>query len=257
MQPQFRRHKDGGLVQDFTEIGQSVQIFRGSALGEGARAMGEVVIRGSSLVAGRAIITDKVVIANSQILGYAIVTGGPVIEDSLIDQHALITGEALISDSTVSGTAQVHGFASITGSIIDGNAVVRDSAVVLNSHIHGNVEVLETAGVEGIALERNERVHEGRWTRAPRHMSSPAATMAMTECIDGKVIIGCVCRHVDWWKKHDKMMQRKFGWSDEAVKWVWDNIDEVAYDGAIDALVAHKLAEASRGSAANGAEEAN
>ena len=185
-----------------------------------------------SIIRDRAIVTDSPHIERSNVEGYAIVTGSPFIYNSVIHEHALVTGAPNITQSEIKGTARIKDSAQINGSIVDGNASVSGKALVQHSHLHGHVYV--TGGeLHGVSLVRTERVHEGVWHRAPNHMAHPSVPMAMTECIDNKVIIGCLCRSIHWWKQNAAKMQEEYGWTDEAVQWIWDNIDSMhlAVDG--------------------------
>jgi carbonic anhydrase/acetyltransferase-like protein (isoleucine patch superfamily) len=226
MQPRVRRHRNGGgAVEDFVEISRRVRVEDSSVL-ELAEVTGSGKILAQSRIAGNAIVTDSPHIEASDILGYSIVTGSPFISKSSIDEHALITGTPRIIESAVRGTARVKDEAVVSGSVVDGNASVSGKAIVNDSHLHGHVFV--TGGeLHGVSLERTERVHEGVWYRAPNHKAHPSVPMAMTECVDNKVIIGCLCRSVHWWKENATKMQEEYGWTDEAVSWVWANIDSM------------------------------
>ena len=183
------------------------------------------------MVRDSAIVADSPHVERSTIEGYAIVTGSPFIFDSTIREHALVTGKPSITGSQISGTARIYDDAVVNGSIVDGNAMVSKKALIQHSHLHG--QVIVTGGeLHGVLLERTERVHEGVWYRAPNHMAHPSVPMAMTECIDNKVIIGCLCRSVHWWKQNATKMQEEYGWTDEAVRWVWANIDSMHFSSA-------------------------
>ena len=193
---------------------------------EHAEVTGAGKIFGDSWVRDNAIVAGSPHIERSNVEGYSIVTDSPFIFDSTIREHALITGSPSITGSQISGTARVYDDAVVNGSIVDGNAMVSKNALVQHSHLHG--QVIVTGGeLHGVSLERTERVHEGVWYRAPNHKAHPSVPMAMTECIHGRVIIGCLCRSIDWWKHNANKMQEEYGWTDEAVRWIWDNIDSM------------------------------
>jgi carbonic anhydrase/acetyltransferase-like protein (isoleucine patch superfamily) len=228
MQPQHRPHRNGfGLVQDFVEVSRKVRVEPPAKVSDGAEVSGFGLITGDSWIHGQAIVMDSPRIESCDVRAYSIISGSPYIFESLIDEHAIISGRASITQSQIQGTVRVHDDAVINRSIIEGNAMVSKNALVQNSRIGGNVIVVG-GELHDVSLEHNERIHEGVWYRAPRHVDSPDTPMAMTECIHGKVIIGCVCRSANWWKQNDKLMQEKYGWTDEAVQWVWQNIDWVS-----------------------------
>jgi carbonic anhydrase/acetyltransferase-like protein (isoleucine patch superfamily) len=225
VKPKMRPHRNGrGLVSDFIEIARQVRVEPPAQVSEQAEVSGSGLIAGFSEIKGNAILSDGPTIHDSIVDGYCIISGTPYIHDSFVAEHALITGDVSITGSAIGGTARVKDNAIINKSIVDGNALVAKNALVQNSHLHGQSVVLG-GEVHGVNLERTERVHEGIWYRNPKHMAHPSVPMAMTECIDNKVIIGCLCRSVPWWKQNAERMQEEYGWPDEAVKWIWANID--------------------------------
>lgn len=228
MQLQLRPHRNGGgLVQDFVEVSRKVRVEPPAKVTDSAEVSGSGLITGDSWIREQAIVMDSPRIESCDVRGYSIISGKPFIFASLIDEHAIISGSPTITQSQIQGTARVHDDVAINRSIVGGNAMVSKNAIVQNSIVGGNVIVVG-GELHDVKLDNNERVHEGVWTRAPRHLDHPDVPMAMTECIHGKVIIGCVCRSANWWKQNDKLMQEKYGWSDEAVQWVWQNIDWVS-----------------------------
>jgi carbonic anhydrase/acetyltransferase-like protein (isoleucine patch superfamily) len=216
------------MVEDFTELARTVRLEPPARVMEMVEVSGTGLISGNSTVRGQAIVVDNPRIEDCDIHGFCIISGAPFLYQALINEHAIISGRPSITQSQISGTARVHDDAVVNRSIVDGNAMVGRNAIVQNSHLHGNVVVIG-GELHGVNLQLNERVHEGIWHRAPRHLGHPAVPMTMTECVRGNVIIGCLCRSVEWWKTNAERMQQEYGWSDEAVQFVWSNIDFVAY----------------------------
>lgn len=229
MKPKLRPHRNGGgLVADFVEIARKTRVEPPAKVSEQAEVSGTGLIKGESWVHGYALVSDSPTIEDSDVRAYSIITGSPFIKQALVDEHAVISGRPSITQSMLAGTARIQDDAVINRSIIDGNALVSRDALIQNSGLHGNVVVIG-GEVHDTNLDGNIRVHEGIWHRAPRHLNHPSLPMALTECINGHVIIGCLCRSVSWWKQNDKKMQAEYAWTDEAVKFIWDNIDWVAF----------------------------
>ncbi len=222
-----RRHRNGGgLVEDLVEVARSVRVETPAKISDGAEITGTGLICGASHVCNEALVADSPRIVDTTVAQYAIVTGNPYLYRSLINSHAIITGEPTITQSQVGGTARVNDKAQVNRSIVEGNALVGRDAIVQESVLMGNTAVLG-GQIHGVKLTRSQRVHEGVWYRAPRYTESPVAALSMTECVNGKVIIGCLCRSVSWWKANAEKMQEEYGWGNLAVQWVRDNIDRL------------------------------
>lgn len=194
---------------------------------DAAEITGSGLILGDSHIYEHAVVTDAPRIEDTYVFGYSIVTGEPYLYNSIIQEHAIVTGEPTITGSLIGGTARVNDKVQVNESTVAGNALVAHNALVQKSRILGNVVVLG-GELHGVTLERSERVHEGIWYRAPRYAESSVAELSMTECVHGKIIIGCVCRSVNWWWKNADVMQQQYGWSEAAVQWVKDNIGKVS-----------------------------
>jgi acetyltransferase-like isoleucine patch superfamily enzyme len=227
LNPKLRPHRNGGgLVQDFVEIARKVRVEPPARVQDNAEVSGSGLVLGDSYIRGRAIVTDAPRVEDTIIEEFAVVTGHPFLYKALVQSHAIISGSPSITHSEIGGTARIQDGAIVNDSVIDGNALIGQSALVQASHISGNVVVLG-GELHNVGLDQNQRVHEGIWHRAPRYLEHPDVPLAMTECINNHVIIGCLCRSVGWWKLNAGKMQQEYGWSNEATQWIWDNIDSM------------------------------
>jgi NDP-sugar pyrophosphorylase family protein len=226
MKPKHRRWPNGGgLVQDFVEIDSRAFV------GEGARVSDEAEVMGVCRITGKSKVED-----HAQIHGAAHIT------DSHLISNSLASGIVWLYKSVVSGNASLHDRAQGLHSMFLDSAVASGDVRASSSEMSGQSRLLErahifevtmrdrsvvcgTAEVEGnITLDRHMRIHEGSWTRAPHYVDGRA--VQMTECIEGRVIIGCQCHPVKWWKEHGYGMGRLYGWTREETAEYYELIKE-------------------------------
>jgi len=131
----------------------------------------------------------------SIIAGKTIVAGHPKVVGSAL-RCSEVSGSPVIRYSFLQGSTEVCDFPDIkrsrlTDCIVYGNPVISD--------------VIATGG----------RIHEGIWFRPPKHIKLPWCEL--TECIDGKVILDCRCRTIDYWLRHGPKLGKRFDWSHDMI----------------------------------------
>lgn len=131
----------------------------------------------------------------SIIKGRTICAGDPLVNNSTLDCLE-VSGRPTIWNSDILGTTEICD-RSVTNGIVAQDAI-----------IYGHPSLLGTFTVTG-------RVHEGTWTRAPKHIKLPWCELS--ECVDGKMLLNCYCRPIVWWLRFGPKVAAKWSWSQDMV----------------------------------------
>ena len=200
----------GGKVQDWVEIAKSVYVDETSKVKDHAEVRGEVSLRSASLISGEARVFDQVDLFESVISGNARVSGNVEMAHSHVGALAQVSGRQVrMLQSVVGGDAVINGVITLKNTLVNAKARVYDFVSVIDSTVTDCATVCESARLEGITACRDMRIHEGVWTRPPKYIDT--GKVQMTECVDGKVIIGCQCRSIKWWYDHAEGMAQLYG----------------------------------------------
>ncbi len=131
----------------------------------------------------------------SVIRGKTICAGAPLVVNSVLDCSE-ISGRPTIYNALLSGVTEVCDSPVINGPLFH------------DAIIYGSPTITGTFVVTG-------RVHEGTWTRAPKHIKLPWCDLS--ECIDGKMLLNCYCRPVVWWLRFGPRIAKKWNWSQDMI----------------------------------------
>jgi len=134
------------------------------------------------------------------IYGKTIVAGSPKARCSQLDCSE-VSGSPMLDSVVAVRGAEICDSPSLRGGMVA--PLVLDGAI-----IYGSPVILGSFTVTG-------RVHEGTWTRAPKHIKLPWCHLS--ECIDGKVLLDCRCRTIDYWMRHGIKLGRRWGWSEDMI----------------------------------------
>lgn len=200
------RHKKGrGRLCDDAECNSAVYLSVDSVAAQSAK------LRDCRLEDSRADGNCQIyggMITASHITGRTIVAGNPNIVHSFVICSE-VSGHPTIIDAHLTGTTEVCDSPFLRGK--PGEPLTLKDAVVYGSPT-----------VEG-CFTVTGRVHEGRWTRAPGYKKLPWCDV--TECVDGKVLLDCRCRSIEYWFNHGPKLAARWGWSDEMIKETLDVIE--------------------------------
>ena len=143
----------------------------------------------------------------SEIWGSTLVAGAPHVFKSVLNCSE-VSGRPRISYAHLIGNTEVCDSPYILGT--------SQSPLVLNDAIvYGSPEISGAFTVTG-------RVHEGVWTRPPKHIKLPWVNLS--ECVDGKVLLDCYCRKAEWFLRFGHRLAAKWDWSSEMVEVTMDTI---------------------------------
>ena len=202
------------------------------------------------MIARRARVSDLAQVRDATLLGLSHATDGARIfggvhRDSLFQDNVVITGgisdrstytgsvlvtgtpfieESLIACKSVSGRARVH-----QSQLFDA-VEIADDAEARNVTLGGNACVYGNARLEGpwTDLESFARIHEGTWTRPPHYVD--LGFTVVTECVEGRILIGCRCRSLDYWKQHGTHFAQRMGWTDKQITEALSALDALTSD---------------------------
>ena len=146
---------------------------------------------------------------NSTIKGKTICAGDPLIVNSTLDCSE-VSGRPTIYNAGLFGATEVCDSPLING-------IIAEDAI-----IYGEPSLLGTFIVTG-------RVHEGTWTRPPKHIKLPWCELS--ECIFGKILLDCWCRPVEWWLRFGPQKALdEWGWNQDQVDITLDTIRKAFYN---------------------------
>jgi hypothetical protein len=91
-----------------------------------------------------------------------------------------------------------------------------DYLVLSNAIIYGNPVIQGAFTVTG-------RVHEGVWTRPPKHIKLPWCDLS--ECVNGKMLLDCYCRPVEWWLRFGPRIAKKWDWNQDQIDVTLETIE--------------------------------
>lgn len=138
----------------------------------------------------------------SIIKGRTICAGDPLVNNSTLDCLE-VSGRPTIWNSAIFGTTEICG-TPVTNGIVAQDAV-----------IYGSPSLLGSFTITG-------RVHEGTWTRAPKHIKLPWCDLS--ECVDGKILLNCYCRSMGWWLRFGPKVAKKWDWAEDMISVTLDTI---------------------------------
>jgi NDP-sugar pyrophosphorylase family protein len=206
-------HSGGGQVADWCEVAKTVVVGEGCVIGDHAEVRGLVDLFDKSTIGDNARVFDSVRLSRSIIGGHSFVGGNVWMINSSVTDHAHVTGNAQLVGSNVMGHAVVNGEVRLIDAMVSDDARVYDNAAVNGCIVRQEATVCETAVLKGnFTVDKSMRIHEGVWTRPPKFVEG--GQVQMTECIDGKIIIGCQCHALSWWREHAYAMGRLYNWSE-------------------------------------------
>lgn len=197
----YLRHPNGrGKLFDDAEANLATRISRDSSasgqsklrdcwLAEGSHAKDHCQIYGGQY-------------CSTEIRGKTICAGSPNVTGSLLDCWE------------VSGNVHIVGASLLGSTEVCDNAWIQD-ATLRDAIVYGDVRI---AGKK----EFTGRIHEGLWLWPPKHIKLPWCDLS--ECIDGKVILDCRCRHYDYWMRHGAKLARRWGWEKDMIEMTLDTI---------------------------------
>lgn len=172
----------------------------------------------SSSASGMAKLRDCRLVVGSRAEESCQIYGGQYL-NSTIAGHTICAGDPRVFNSTlrcseVSGTPQIWN-SDLVGTTEVCDSPVLNGVIAKDTIIYGDPKITGTFTVTG-------RIHEGVWLRPPKHIKLPWAEM--TECVDGKLILACRCRTIDYWLRHGTKLARRWDWSDDQISVTTDTI---------------------------------
>lgn len=132
----------------------------------------------------------------ANVSGRTVIAGNPVIDNCYIDCSG-VSGKPWMIGAQLLGLTEVCDCPTIKSARLE-------SAV-----IYGNPTIIGNFTVTG-------RIHEGTWTRAPKHVKLP--WVDISECVDNKIMVACWCRPIAWWLEFGpRKALADWGWSQDQV----------------------------------------
>lgn len=195
------RHRRGrGLLLDDAEANRSTYLSKDST------ASGFSKLRDCELYSSNATGRSQIYGGKywrSTIGGQTICAGHPTVCDSIL-LCSEVSGTPTLDRVHATGNTEICDSPQLIGT-------ADDYFRAQNAIIYGNPIIQGAFTVTG-------RVHEGTWTRAPKHVKLPWCHLS--ECINGKVILDCWCRPAEWWLRFGPQKAReKWEWSEDQI-WV-------------------------------------
>jgi hypothetical protein len=213
----FERHRNGGGL-----VGVEAEVTKDTFVGPEARVIECAEVYGGRLEGKTRIdflarcyqanIVDSRVGAKSVIVGPDVRIRNCALELSSVSQSASLdfvhAFQALPNNATdlAIGGARVFGNARAAGGLRRPLRLYGDVTIFGDAHVHGD-----------FVLSGPYRIHTGEWTRPPLLKVLPFDTF--TECVDGKVNIGCRCFRIETFlRKGAELAREHFKWTDEMVE---------------------------------------
>jgi hypothetical protein len=229
----YYRHPNGGgrVYSMRADVAPEAFVDENSMVGHAARVLGPArvlrsKIAGSAWVFGAKIVDSSVGVWLKDERGrdFESQPAFPVVQGDyvLIDNSHVFCEEV---------TAGGPGYLTVSHSELYEKVVVRDRAELRHVIATGQARVVGTAKVTGdaenkILLSGLMHLHEGEWLVAPRYAEVGRADgpihVGVTECVAGKINVGCWCRPMEWWLARDarkgwRFAQNLLGWSDAEI----------------------------------------
>jgi len=176
-----------GTYLDKTSSAVGMAKLRDCELRLGSQARGECQVYGGRFY-------------DSEIGGSTIVAGSPHVLNSIL-HCSEVSGTPRISYAYLVGGTEVCDSPHIVGTAR--SRIILDDAIV-----YGSPKICGSFTVRG-------RVHEGTWTRPPKHIKLPWCDL--TECLDGKLLLDCRCRTIEYWLRHGPKLGKRFDWSHDMI----------------------------------------
>lgn len=194
------RHPNGrGFLLDDAEANRNTHISKDSTASgfaklrdcrlEGSHAQDEVQIYGGTY-------------RGTTIRGKTICASNPLVINSILDCSE-VSGRPTIYNSSLFGGTEIC------------DSPILNGPVFQDAIIYGESSIIGTFTVTG-------RVHEGMWTRPPKHIKLPWCDLS--ECIDGNLLLNCYCRKVEWWLRFGPRTAKKWDWSEEMIELTLETI---------------------------------
>lgn len=212
LMPEYLLHPNGrGKLMDDAEANRSTYIdVTSRALG--FAKLRDCELRNGSQAAGHSQIYGGKFYASS-ILGETICAGSPDVSDSILICSE-VSGSPVLDHVHAVGNTEICDTPELVGT--ESEPLLLTNAIIYGSPcVHGDFKV-------------TGRVHEGTWTRAPKHIKLPWCDLS--ECIDGKMLLNCWCRPVEWWLRFGPQKARdEWSWSEDQIEITVDRIRENFY----------------------------
>lgn len=132
--------------------------------------------------------------------GKTIVAGSPTIKNSILDCSE-VSGLACLDSVIATGITEICDSPNLKGGLS------------CPLHLHDAI-IYGSPAITG-AIRVTGRVHEGKWTRPPKHIKLP--WVDLSECVEGKLLLQCYCRPIVWWLRFGSKVAKKWNWSDDMV----------------------------------------
>lgn len=193
----YLRHPNGrGKLFDDAEANRATFIDRTSSA-SGSAKLRDCNLYSSSLVSDSAQVYGGE-FHSSHVAGTTIVAGSPFVSSSLLRCSEVSGGPTL--DHVIA-----YGITEICDRPQIRNVTLMDAIVYGNPTIEGGSNVTLTG-----------RIHEGHWTRAPKHVK--LGWCDLSECVDGKMLLNCYCRPVEWFLRFGRRLAAKWDWSEDMIE---------------------------------------
>jgi|ERR1051326_4144372 carbonic anhydrase/acetyltransferase-like protein (isoleucine patch superfamily) len=162
---------------DYSSCDETSEVRDFAALYDAATLKNNSTAQRLAIISGNACVNRS-----SLITGTARVLGDSVVNNSVIAETAAVGDRAFVADSLILGRARVMDAAEVVGCIVESTAIVRGGSVL-----------------EGIHVDKDYLFHEGLWRRLPWFYGRPDERYPIQECVEGRILIGCLCATVDEW----------------------------------------------------------
>lgn len=200
---EYLRHPNGrGKLYDDAEANRATYIDR------------------TSSASGSAKLRDCELRHNSRAAHCAQIYGG-YFERTRIDGRTIVAGKPHVVDSVLD-CSEISGSPVIDGVVATGHTEICDAPYLQGSPLHLHNATIYGKPVIVGAFTVTGRVHEGHWTRPPKHIKLPWCDL--TECIDGKLLLDCRCRTIDYWLRHGPKLAKRWDWSQDMIDVTIDTI---------------------------------
>lgn len=206
------RHPNGrGLILDDAEANRGAYIDKTSSIADSAKLRDCRFEHGSRARDSCQIYGGE--FHESEVWGGTIVAGHPQIFRSTLNCSE-VSGTAYLGEVFATGNTEICDSPRLLGDATLGRITLFNAIIYGSPHIQGSFEV-------------TGRVHEGTWTRPPKHIKLPWCDLS--ECVDGKMLLNCYCRPVVWWLRFGPRIAKKWNWSQDMIDVTLDTIRREFY----------------------------